>query len=261
MAFSPNNFWHNANKNLGFAKSNRFIVTIQIPRITGIDDELGRSLQLQCETAELPGKNLVTQDVKVYGPTYKVATHKQFANEITLNFLCTNTGIERNIFDAWIEYINPNKTMNMRFPGGIDGIEGSYMSSMTITHYSDLGNAFDFNIRDRDRQVAYNQMPIKINEVTLTDSFPIGYAAQPLNWGDDGFQRLSVQFAYRRFVNNSIPGANPITQGVNTNDVLDLDNESGEAPSENLGAVDFFRISPNESTTPDNPTTVPSAFQ
>ena len=111
MAFSPDNFWHNANKKLGFAKSNRFIVNIQIPSVIGFDNETTRSLELQCESAELPGKNLVTQDVKVYGPTYKMATHKQYANEITLNFLCTNTGMERSVFDDWIEYI-PDRPFN-----------------------------------------------------------------------------------------------------------------------------------------------------
>ena len=202
MAFSPDNFWHNANKKLGFAKSNRFIVTIPIPSVIGFDNETVRSLQLQCETAELPGKNLVTQDVKVYGPTYKMAINKQFANEITLSFLCTNSGIERNIFDAWIEYINPRQTNNMRYPGGINGSEGSYLSSITITQYNDLGNAFDFDNRTNfSLQVANLEAEVKINEVELLKSFPIGYAAQPLNWGDDGFQRLSVQFAYDGFVN------------------------------------------------------------
>jgi hypothetical protein len=202
MAFSPDNFWHNANKKLGFAKSNRFIVTIPIPSVIGFDNETVRSLQLQCETAELPGKNLVTQDVKVYGPTYKMAINKQFANEITLNFLCTNSGIERNIFDAWIEYINPRQTNNMRYPGGTNGSEGSYLSSITITQYNDLGNAFDFDNRTNfSLQVANLEAEVKINEVELLKSFPIGYAAQPLNWGDDGFQRLSVQFAYNGFVN------------------------------------------------------------
>ena len=202
MAFSPDNFWHNANKKLGFAKSNRFIVTIPIPSVIGFDNETVRSLQLQCETAELPGKNLVTQDVKVYGPTYKMAINKQFANEITLSFLCTNSGIERNIFDAWIEYINPRQTNNMRYPGGINGSEGSYLSSITITQYNDLGNAFDFDNRTNfSLQVANLEAEVKINEVELLKSFPIGYAAQPLNWGDDGFQRLSVQFAYNGFVN------------------------------------------------------------
>jgi hypothetical protein len=39
-----------------------------------------------------------------------------------------------------------------------------------------------------------------IKEVLLEDVFPLGYAAQQLNWGDDGFQKLTVQFSYRSFI-------------------------------------------------------------
>ena len=187
MAFSPQNFWSNSNRKMGFAKSNRFIVTINIPDVLRVDREVSRSLELQCETAELPGKNLVTQDIKVYGPTYKMATHKQYANEITLNFLCTNTGSERGFFDKWIEYINPNLTNNMRYPGGVDGSTQSYLSTITITQYNDIK---EFYRKDN------NEI---ISRVQLRYAFPVGYSAQPLNWGDDGFQRLSVQFAYNGF--------------------------------------------------------------
>jgi hypothetical protein len=227
MAFSPDNFWHNANKKLGFAKSNRFIVNIQIPSVIGFDNETTRSLELQCESAELPGKNLVTQDVKVYGPTYKMATHKQYANEITLNFLCTNTGMERSVFDDWIEYINPRRTNNMRYPGGTNGIDGRYLSMITITQYNDFVNNFNYNSQqnfsEQIGKINQGRNIAKITEVSLLNSFPIGYAAQPLNWGDDGFQRLSVQFAYNGFINNPIQGLN--NDQHSGNDSEDLTNE------------------------------------
>ena len=35
--------------------------------------------------------------------------------------------------------------------------------------------------------------------VELIDAFPIGIAPQALNWGEDGFHRLSIQFAYQRY--------------------------------------------------------------
>jgi len=203
MAFSPDNFWHNANKKLGFAKTSRFLVNIPIPQIlTDYDGETTRSLQLQCETAELPGKNLVTQDVKIYGPTYKMATHKQYANEISLSFLCTNTGMERNVFDDWINYINPSLTNNMRYPGGVDGYVNSYLTNITITQFTETFKLFDYDSRENFSQQIATAGPGVVNTVVLIDSFPIGYAAQQLNWADDGFQRLTVQFAYNGFDNS-----------------------------------------------------------
>jgi hypothetical protein len=31
------------------------------------------------------------------------------------------------------------------------------------------------------------------------DAFPIGVAPQTLSWSEDGFHRLSIQFAYQKF--------------------------------------------------------------
>ena len=222
MAFLPSNFWANANRKLGFAKSNRFIVTIPIPSaIGGFDNSTTRSLELQCENAELPGKTIAVQDVKVYGPSFKMATHKQYTNEISLTFLCTNIGLERQIFDNWIEYISPDQTNNMKFPGGIDGFNGSYWSNIVITQYNEYGvldmlyhqstlsmssgieqMAYTDSVnRDRESKQLKEISATAINQVELYQCFPIGYAAQPLNWGDDAFQKLVVQFSYRNFTN------------------------------------------------------------
>jgi hypothetical protein len=220
MAFLPSNFWANANKKLGFAKSNRFIVTIPIPSVIEFDNDTTRSLELQCENAELPGKTIAVQDVKVYGPSFKMATHKQYTNEISLTFLCTNTGIERQIFDDWIEYITPDQTNNMRFPGGIDGFSGSYWSNIVITQYNEYDELNFLYQQSQNAPKIYYREPEEgeqfqpesfsdakghpasaTNQVELYQCFPIGYAAQPLNWGDDAFQKLVVQFSYRNFKN------------------------------------------------------------
>ena len=184
------NFWHNADRNAGFAKTNRFLVQITVPTAIGGGVERARSLQLQCESAELPGKSLATQDVKVYGPAYKMATHKQYTNEITLTFLCTVEGGERKFFNDWIDYISPDDTNNLRFPD-------TYYTSITITQYNDLDNGGSVTVRANGTTGDDNLTVI--NRVILTDVFPIGYAGQPMNWGEDGFQRLAVQFAYNKY--------------------------------------------------------------
>ena len=220
MAFSPSEFWHNADKKLGFAKSNRFIVTIPLPAAIGISSGITRSLELQCENAELPGKSLAMAEVKVYGPSYKMATHKQYTNEITLTFLCTNKGFERQLFDDWIEYITPDQTNNLRFPGGIDGFSGTYWTNMIITQYNEYDQLNLLYQQSQNTPKIYyiepegtditipesfsdakESPPTAINQVELYQCFPSGYAAQPLNWGDDAIQKLSVQFSYRTYKN------------------------------------------------------------
>ena len=142
---------------------------------TGANSTLSRYLALQCEAAELPGRTLMTQEAKVYGPTYKVPYQTQY-NEMTLTFLCTNEFWERKLFDRWIEAIHPSDTNNLRYAKEEDT---RYMTPIKVIQYDDFIK--------------------QIYAVELVDAFPIGVSAQPLSWAEDGFHRLSVQFAYQRY--------------------------------------------------------------
>jgi len=217
MAFSPNEFLSNVRAKDGLAKPSRFEVILPIPPyinqfvgnsllekilnfpnsiisdVSGlINQALGkketqsgysatsnstmtRYLSLQCETAELPGKTLQTADVKIYGPTFKVPYNTQYA-ETTLSFLCTNQFYERKLFDRWMEAIQPTDTNNMRFPKGENS---RYMTNVKIVQYDDFIK--------------------QIYAVELLDAFPIGIASQALSWSEDGFHRLSIQFAYQKY--------------------------------------------------------------
>jgi len=176
----------------GLAKNNRFKVNMVIPAAIAVDYR-SSDLSLLCESTELPGKTLQTADVKVYGPTYKIPYQKQYA-EINFNFLCTNNGNERQIFDKWIEYIMPSQTNNMRFPRGTNGLGGEgYLTQINIEQYSDYSVSEAKGLEDTDNGEL-------LKHIQLIDAFPLGYSAQALNWGDDGFLRLTVQFCYRRFI-------------------------------------------------------------
>ncbi len=141
----------------------------------GANSTLSRYLALQCETAELPGRTLMTHEAKVYGPTYKVPYQSQY-NEMTLTFLCTNEFWERKLFDRWIEAIMPSDTNNMRYA---KDEATRYMTPIKVIQYDDFIK--------------------QIYAVELIDAFPTGVSAQPLSWSEDGFHRLSVQFAYQRY--------------------------------------------------------------
>ena len=219
MSFTPSLFLSHIRSKDGLAKPNRFKMVLPIPRyinnfidtnvlesllnlpnslVTDITDwvnystgyETGRTpqglsktsnsaisryLSLQCDTAELPGKTLQTSDVKIYGPTFKVPYQKQFG-DISLSFLCTNDFYERKLFDSWIDAIMPASTNNLRFSRDE---ETRYTTNIQILQYDDFIK--------------------QIYSVKLIDAFPIGVAAQPLAWSDDGYHRLTVQFAYQKY--------------------------------------------------------------
>lgn len=137
--------------------------------------DTSRWLAMQCEAAELPGKRLATQDVRIYGPGFKVPTVAQYG-DINLTFLVTNNFGERTLFDRWLEAIIPSDTNNPRFPKGRNS---RYMTNITLLQYDEQTN--------------------KVFSMQLIDAFPTGIAPQPLNWADDGFHRVTVSFAYQRY--------------------------------------------------------------
>jgi hypothetical protein len=217
MSFSPNLFLSNIRGKDGLAKPNRFEVILPIPPyinqfvgnsiiekilnfpnsiFSDVSDAIGsafgrqgesdefsrtsnssltRYLALQCESAELPGRTTTTADVKIYGPTFKVPYQTQYT-DTTLTFLCTNDFYERKLFDRWMEAIHPSDTNNIRFP---KGQQSRYLTNIKI--------------------IQYDEFIKRIFAVELIDAFPIGIAPQQLSWGEEGFHRLSIQFAYQRY--------------------------------------------------------------
>lgn len=212
MTFLPNQFLSNIKAKEGLAKPSRFQVVMPIPPyinnfvgqsifekilnlpnsiVADVTDafnlapkdeqsrtsnpSLSRYLSLQCETAELPGKSLITADAKTYGPSIKIPYQTQY-NDINLGFICTNDFYERKLFDRWLEAIMPSDTHNLRYA---KGQETRYMTNIKIIQYDDFIK--------------------QIYAVELIDAFPIGISAQPLTWTDDNFHRLSIQFSYAKY--------------------------------------------------------------
>jgi hypothetical protein len=134
-----------------------------------------RYLSLQCESTELPGKQIITADEKIYGPTLKVPYQTQYS-ESNFTFLCTNDFYERKLFDRWLECIMPTDTNNLRYQKGNNT---RYLTNITI--------------------IQYDEVIKQIYAVELIDAFPIAISPQPLSWGEDGFHRLTVQFSYNKY--------------------------------------------------------------
>jgi hypothetical protein len=212
MSFLPQAFLSNINSKEGLAKPSRFEVILPIPQyinsfignsiiekilnlpnvliaeITDIirneasntqsrsdNPSITRYLALQCEAAELPGRTLLTQEAKIYGPTFKVPYQTQYT-DMNLTFLCTNEFYERKLFERWIESIMPSDTNNLRYARGE---KSRYLTNIKIIQYDEF-------IR-------------QIYAVELIDAFPIGVAPQTLSWSEDNFHRMTVQFAYQKY--------------------------------------------------------------
>lgn len=155
------------------------------------NSEMSRNLAMLCETAELPGKTIMTyDDVRVYGPRYSVPYMTQY-NDINLTFLCTNEFQERALFERWMEAIIPSDTFNPRFP---KSEKSRYMTNIRVIKYDEQAN--------------------QVFVVELVDAFPKSIAPQALSWTDEGFMRLTVNFSYRYYKVVFQGGFNPSQQNL-----------------------------------------------
>lgn len=152
----------------GLARTNRFRVIFVTPPITGNAEDY-RQISLNCEAAELPGRDLTTSDARIYGPSFKMPYMTNY-NDISFTFLCDASLVEKRVFDEWISAINPQNGFDFEY-------RDSYVSRVVIEQLAD------------DETTAYS--------CELVEAYPIQINSMPVSWGDDNFHRVTVTMTYR----------------------------------------------------------------
>lgn len=158
------------------AKPSRFDVEIPIPLGLVPYLQTSRRLNLRCEGAELPGRTIATTSQKIYGPEEKYAYQSTF-NDITLTFIVGDDMKEKLFFDAWMEWMNPSLTYNMKY-------KGDYAIPLRVNQY------------DVQNKISYS--------VDMLDAFPVSMNQMDLDWSSDGHHKLAITFAYTSWKNNSV---------------------------------------------------------
>lgn len=158
------------------ARSNKFDVNIPIP--LGMVPFIGTSRQLafRCESAMLPGRNLETTGMKIYGVNELFPVATTFDN-VTLTFLVGDDMAEKSFFDSWLNWIQPTITYDTKY-------KADYAVMLRINQY-DVRNKLSLSI-------------------DLMDAYPIQVNQLDLDWTSDAFHKLSVTFAYTSWRSNDI---------------------------------------------------------
>lgn len=194
MAFSINEF---RGTNFGrdsrnFAKQSNYELIFNLPeKILLSDKSLATTptLRFRTESAEIPGRSIVTSDYKStgYGLTSKVGYGVVYP-DVTVTMLCGADLGEKRLFNAWQSLIVGNHTRNkdIRRHQSV-GYYNDYVSTLGIVQYDQEGNA------------TYAQ--------TLIEAYPIIVNSMPLSWSSDEMHRLTVQFTYKYFEEADEPTA------------------------------------------------------
>lgn len=173
------------------ARPNRFDVAVPVPIVLKPYLGTARNLGFRCEAGELPGRAFATAEQRFGSNPVEKYPYQTSYSDMTLTFIVSDNMSEKVFFDAWMEYIQPASSFNLRY-------KSDYTSSLKVNQYDVAGN------------LSY--------AVNLVDAFPVSMNQMDLDWSADGFHKLSIVFAYTRWVNNSIQalGSSLFQQGLAT---------------------------------------------
>ena len=187
MAFNVNTFkstltGENSN---GVAKQSHYEMFVFTPPNIQLSDN-GRKaggdvLRFKIESAEIPGRSIVTSDYKQhgFGLTSKVGYGVVYP-DVSVTMVCDKQLNEKRLFTSWQSMIvgNHSRQQDIKFQSSI-GYYNNYVSGAVIVQYDQEGN------------ITYT--------LGLQEAYPIIVNSLPLNWGSEELHKLTVQFTYKYF--------------------------------------------------------------
>lgn len=206
------------NTKLGFARPNKFLVTLPtvgvggglLNGIIGAFSGMGggaspRELNILCSNATMPAKQVLTNDRRI-GMEFQKVAYGYAVDDVSMTFYLMHDYGIKDYFDSW------RSTILDEF-GQASNYKNEYAKTVTIHQLRQPLKGFS-------KQVG----PIRFNaglgggsvySVDLLDAFPIASSAIELNNELDGLVQLTVTFAYTNWRRAS-GGQNFINMDIDT---------------------------------------------
>lgn len=238
----------------GFARPAYFMVVIIPPTKIGMQG-ISASLPLRIESAELPGRSMLSTDQTYYGPMRKIP-YRFNATPITLSVILSEDYREREFFQRWQDLILGGSRLSGTNPDSMFdvGYYDDYTKGATVElHAFATSPAFQGaptpstslfgQIQEVARSVGFDPSmvtnPLGLNlfggqedsvvteslKITLVEPYPETITPIAVNWADgDAYGKLSVQMVYRYYYEKSTNFQDPsstsslagmLRQGVN----------------------------------------------
>ena len=207
-----------ANTKLGFARSNKFLITLPsvgvggglLSGIIGAFSGMGggaspRELNILCSNTSMPAKQILTNDRRI-GMEYQKVAYGYAVDDVNMTFYLMNDYGVKDYFDSWRSTI-------LDETGQASNYKNEYAKTVTIHQLRQPLKGFS-------KQVG----PIRFNaglgggsvySVDLLEAFPIASSAIELNNELDGLVQLTVTFAYTNWRRAS-GGQNFINMDIDT---------------------------------------------
>ena len=189
-------------KSGGLVQPTLFLAQIQSPPALGggADD---RPQNFLCNSANLPGKNIIVQEHKRfgYGSPDRRVTSATFP-EITLTFFVSNDGEPLQYFNEWLENI-----FYTNVSGGGNAISASTgVPVFTVRYRTEYTVQMEIAV--------FNVAQQQVMKYTLYEAFPMQIGDVTVEWGaNDSFATVAVVFTYRYYQMNSVAVSTPGSGG------------------------------------------------
>lgn len=177
---SLNNFISEISKNNGLARNNRFSILLTKPDFITMDNSSLQTLNLFCDTAQLPGININTNQVRVYGEIREVPYEISY-EPVTLTFYVDNNLMVKKFFDEWLLGVNIGDSRNFRY-------------------YDEYAKSIQIDVEDLNDRSLYR--------VYLMEAYPKNVSAVSLDYASKDVMKLSVTFQYKYWRSEQLSGEN-----------------------------------------------------
>lgn len=165
----------------GMAMSNQFMVVL--PSMGGND---GRTLDVLCKSATMPGKQVVSLDRSI-GLYNEKIVNGFLVDEVSLTFYVLNDYGPKKYFDAWRNKMVDEET-------GTVGYKNQYEKPVEIHQLRKPQARFGFDIGPLD--INLDLFNASIYSVKLLDAFPTSVSPIELTNDPDGLVEVTVTLAY-----------------------------------------------------------------
>jgi len=171
------------------ARPNRF--TVNMFWSGGLEQDIqtqgGIQLEgLRCEVANLPGRQLLTNDFSEYGPVRKLPYGLDHdGQEVQITFYCDSSFADRLILEAWQSQVFVGNSAGF----SAEGLEGS-SDKPVFNYYNEYVGRVELTQFDLNGDTALRY--------TLQEAYPLALEAQELNMGTrDEIMRFTCRIAFR----------------------------------------------------------------
>ena len=174
----------------GVSRTNRFSVIIHPPpAIQKYSKHMGERLELQCETAGIPGRSIMSKPVRHFGPPRESPYGQLFPEAATFTFRVGRDFMERRFFEEWqnaiIDPVSHEVNYYKNYVGSIEVVQRQVHKHLTHVISGD-GEAY---------------------RVLLLEAYPKIITEMPVdNTAENTIHKLNISFAYRKWLSGDLAG-------------------------------------------------------